>query len=324
MQQPGAAAADEHIICDHQSQAPKWSCVMCTYLNWPRSLKCVQCQAPRKPAAAAAGGVGAAAGIQQGSGVGRRHQRNPGSSTTSPRSSPPGSLTYHQANQAMDGIRISGGSRNNSNSEAAASDWNAEANRRNTASPANSAAVGGAGCSSSGIAIDSSVAVAAAAGLSTSPSSNSCSGGGGKWSCSVCTYDNWPRSKTCVLCGTRQPPAISDHRNHQIRASNRDSPSPPAAAAASLSPDNNQLLHQQQQQRHRSFSPAAASSSSSCSAEGAAAASNNNYDYERRLRQLRRRMRESDWTWLTACMGVVEGDANPVEAYLSGGGDPTR
>ena len=42
------------------------------------------------------------------------------------------------------------------------------------------------------------------------------------------------------------------------------------------------------------------------------------------MRQLRRRMREADWTWLTACMGVVEGDMNPVEAYLNGGGDPTR
>lgn len=55
-------------------------------------------------------------------------------------------------------------------------------------------------------------------------------------------------------------------------------------------------------------------------------------------------MREQDWTWLTACMGVVEGDMNPgnsvsnrcctlhhvmvyflsVEAYLNSGGEPTR
>jgi ubiquitin thioesterase ZRANB1 len=50
----------------------------------------------------------------------------------------------------------------------------------------------------------------------------------------------------------------------------------------------------------------------------------NNLEYEKRLRQLRRRMRETDWAWLSACMGVVEGDSNPVEAYLNGGGDPTR
>ncbi len=42
------------------------------------------------------------------------------------------------------------------------------------------------------------------------------------------------------------------------------------------------------------------------------------------MRQLRRRLRESDWTYLAACMGVAEGDMNPVEAFLSTGGDPTR
>jgi ubiquitin thioesterase ZRANB1 len=35
-------------------------------------------------------------------------------------------------------------------------------------------------------------------------------------------------------------------------------------------------------------------------------------------------MREADWAWVSACMGVVEGDACPVEAYLNSGGDPTR
>ena len=58
--------------------------------------------------------------------------------------------------------------------------------------------------------------------------------------------------------------------------------------------------------------------------DGGSGGGGNNYDYERRVRTLRRRMRETDWSWLTACMGVVEGDMNPVEAYLNGGGDPTR
>ena len=49
-----------------------------------------------------------------------------------------------------------------------------------------------------------------------------------------------------------------------------------------------------------------------------------NWDYEKRMRTFRRRLREADWTWLTACMGVVEADMNPVEAYLNTGGDPTR
>lgn len=47
----------------------------------------------------------------------------------------------------------------------------------------------------------------------------------------------------------------------------------------------------------------------------------NNCDYERRLKQLRR---HTDWCWLNACLGIVEGDNTPVEAYLASGGDPAR
>ncbi len=30
-------------------------------------------------------------------------------------------------------------------------------------------------------------------------------------------------------------------------------------------------------------------------------------------------MRETDWAWVSACMGVVEGDVCPVEAYINSG-----
>jgi ubiquitin thioesterase ZRANB1 len=67
------------------------------------------------------------------------------------------------------------------------------------------------------------------------------------------------------------------------------------------------------------------SNSSGCgSPTGGESTTTNNLQYEKRLRQLRRRMRETDWAWVSACMGVVEGDACPVEAYLNSGGDPTR
>lgn len=47
----------------------------------------------------------------------------------------------------------------------------------------------------------------------------------------------------------------------------------------------------------------------------------NNYDNERTMRHLQRK---ADWNWLNACIGIIEGDPNPVEAYLSSGGDPAR
>lgn len=42
------------------------------------------------------------------------------------------------------------------------------------------------------------------------------------------------------------------------------------------------------------------------------------------MRNARRNNRETDWTWLNACTGVVDGDAEPVIEYLSLGGDPAR
>jgi len=116
-----------------------------------------------------------------------------------------------------------------------------------------------------------------------------------KWSCAVCTYENWPRTKKCVLCGVlKEATPTRDEQNistsggghgHQFHAN---------------SPE---------------MSPRTLSESQD---------TESNWDYERRVRTFRRRLREADWTWLTACMGVVEGDMNPVEAYLNTGGDPTR
>ena len=47
----------------------------------------------------------------------------------------------------------------------------------------------------------------------------------------------------------------------------------------------------------------------------------NNLENERKARHLRR---NADWNWLNACIGVIEGDPNPVEAYLASGGNPAR
>uniref|UniRef100_A0A2P2I777 ubiquitinyl hydrolase 1 n=1 Tax=Hirondellea gigas TaxID=1518452 RepID=A0A2P2I777_9CRUS len=57
-------------------------------------------------------------------------------------------------------------------------------------------------------------------------------------------------------------------------------------------------------------------------AEGAMAL--NNYETERLLRKLRRRLMDADLAFLNACIGVVEGNYEPVERYLSSGGDPMR
>jgi len=131
-----------------------------------------------------------------------------------------------------------------------------------------------------------------------------------KWNCSQCTYENYPKSLTCVLCGTkrgRNSPDLSSLQASVQSDRRHESPSPEGAHYSAI-----------------------ASCSSRSQDEGAGAPAIEeqpgvkNLNKEKRVKQLRRRMRDIDWVWLSACMGVVEGDSNPVEAYLNSGGDPTR
>uniref|UniRef100_A0A2A4IU81 ubiquitinyl hydrolase 1 n=1 Tax=Heliothis virescens TaxID=7102 RepID=A0A2A4IU81_HELVI len=88
-----------------------------------------------------------------------------------------------------------------------------------------------------------------------------------KWSCPTCTYDNWPRSLKCAMCGSSNPsPQAGAHE--------------PAGAAPEL-----------------------------CHSQASLPA---------------RARRGPDWVWLQACLGVVEGSARCVDAYLAQGGDPAR
>lgn len=51
------------------------------------------------------------------------------------------------------------------------------------------------------------------------------------------------------------------------------------------------------------------------------AGATNNLEADKAAKVFRR---NADWKWLKACLGVLDGDPNPVEAYLSAGGDPAR
>ncbi|XP_072378198.1 ubiquitin thioesterase trabid [Diabrotica undecimpunctata] len=110
-----------------------------------------------------------------------------------------------------------------------------------------------------------------------------------KWICSLCTYENWPKSIKCAMCGSG---------NQRSQASSLIIPSPDQIAE----PDRNQ------DDRFKDYILDSATSP-------------NNLENDRKLRHVRR---NADWRWLNACMGVIDGDPNPVEAYLSSGGDPAR
>jgi ubiquitin thioesterase ZRANB1 len=44
-----------------------------------------------------------------------------------------------------------------------------------------------------------------------------------KWSCVVCTYENWPKARKCIMCGTSAPPRLSpSHSTNSVKISSPD------------------------------------------------------------------------------------------------------
>lgn len=126
-----------------------------------------------------------------------------------------------------------------------------------------------------------------------------------KWICTMCTYENWPKTGKCAMCGT-----ITNNANRSQPVN--VIPSVILSSPERESDKSNKDEWQISTQSHRYTIESQQQSPGSVG---------NNCEYERRMRHLRR---QADWAWLSACLGVLEGDANPVEAYLSSGGDPAR
>jgi len=118
-----------------------------------------------------------------------------------------------------------------------------------------------------------------------------------KWSCTTCTYENWPRSKKCTMCGAHAP--------------NRISPAPSSNAIKISSPERDaNYLRASINEDHSLISLKSLRREDIVN-------SANSFDSERRRLK-------ADYLWLNACLGVVQGDPRAVERFLNSGGDPTR
>lgn len=264
----------------------KWSCVVCTYLNWPIALRCIQCLTERDKSSSPL--LDATNTEEDLLTAAAEHLQR----TLTIRSSPDG-----------------GG-------------------------------VGGGG------AVSRKKLLASPTATTTSVTCYSVV----KWQCLECTYENFPKSQKCSMCGAGRKGVascasptdttnfnnnVNVHNNNNKNNSSRShsnspariSPTPISAAAAaatggggasvtptieatggihsgSVSPPHTSSLTRkkpQQQQQHKM--------------------DNNNSEERQLLRKLRK---HGDWRWLHACLGVVENNFTAVEEYLSYGGSPGR
>ncbi|XP_017005044.2 ubiquitin thioesterase trabid [Drosophila takahashii] len=267
------------------ADSEKWPCKVCTYLNWPRSLRCIQCCTKR-------GGEA----IERGN----RDKDN-------------------EAGEALQALRISGSDENLAKKPAQligatasnrlslesgiddATHLNNLANASHNRQPVHQQQMQmqlqlqpqQQRESSSSAAVPQKQCYVA------------------KWACNSCTYENWPRSIKCSMCGKTREREISGSLND-------------LHASSSL----NSQEEQQQQQQQQNVDTVSVNNSFNKKHIYQLGSSEtiNNCDtlqerQERRQRQIRRQV---DWQWLNACLGVVENNYSAVEAYLSCGGNPAR
>ncbi|XP_066521971.1 ubiquitin thioesterase ZRANB1 isoform X2 [Hoplias malabaricus] len=144
-----------------------------------------------------------------------------------------------------------------------------------------------------------------------------------RWCCAACTYENWPKTPRCVVCDHPRP-------NDAIQLSEPDEPSPVINEQDRVRPQRAGSVCGPACQRR---SPPTSKRDSEVQIQDiqcielAAGAHGCKEELEmdfKKLKQIKNRMRKSDWLFLNACAGVVEGDLAAVEAYKSSGGDIAR
>ncbi|GJQ75890.1 putative zinc ion binding protein [Trypoxylus dichotomus] len=256
------------------SAEQKWICEYCTYANFPSSIKCTMCRGPKPYASeniyklndekiSNTNIIGSASGPCENK-VGRNRWAcevctfiNSSKESLCTQCGSPAPISVNNIHEHIQPLRIS------QHSDIAQS----LSRSRNSSPPA-----------------------------SVTNMENSRRTNLAKWNCPLCTYENWPKSTKCAMCGTVP--------NNTLRSQ--------ASSLIMSSPEKDADVSANEDDRFRG-SPNIHDSSVSQSP--------NNCEYERKMRHLRRK---ADWNWLNACIGIIEGDLNPVEAYLSSGGDPAR
>lgn len=267
------------VVEDDEDQNKKWCCETCTYRNLPHAKRCVQCN---------------------------RQQREEEDGLFSP-SAAKGSLPkvisqYGSLSDRLNALNIRRNSAEDDSVERFPKPVSEDSLRRNN-SPTNRAAGNAKDCDLSSVGSGGGGAKGSTSPIGTCTRSTA---SGGKWFCSVCTYENWPKSLKCSMC--LHPRETNSGRNDIEKLNSRKE-----IASAKHSPEHEEnvasnivLNNKRNQQLAREQEPA------------------NNMDVYQQERYMRQLRRQPDWQWLNACIGIAENNVGAVESYLACGGEPSR
>ncbi|KAL7869763.1 hypothetical protein AOLI_G00137510 [Acnodon oligacanthus] len=289
----------------------KWACEYCTYENWPSAIKCTMCRAQRP-----SGTIITEEPFKSGSMLDSPHGDSGGSSLLiCPDSS--ARPRVRQAQNAESGAKWSCHMCTYLNWPRAVRCTQCLCQRQRSCSPTETPQT-----SSSGLRFRSG-SVPPVDPCEEYNDRNRLNTRVQRWICAACTYENWPKTPRCVVCDHPRP-------NDAIQLTEPDEPSPvineqdrvrmPRAGSVCgpmglrRSPPTSKRDSEVQIQDIQCIELAAGAQGSKEELE---------MDFKK-LKQIKNRMRKSDWLFLNACAGVVEGDLAAVEAYKSSGGDIAR
>ncbi|XP_006104042.2 ubiquitin thioesterase ZRANB1 [Myotis lucifugus] len=287
----------------------KWACEYCTYENWPSAIKCTMCRAQRP-----SGTIITEDPFKSGSSdVGRDWDPSSTEGGSSPLICPDSS--------ARPRVKSSYSMEN-------ANKWSCHMctylnwprairctqclSQRRTRSPTESPQSSGSGSRPVAFSVDPCEEYNDRNKLNTRTQ---------HWTCSICTYENWAKAKKCVVCDHPRPNNIeaielaeteeaSSIINEQDRARWRGSCS--SSNSQRRSPPTTRRDSDLQMDFQRIELAGAVGSKEELEVDF------------KKLKQIKNRMKKTDWLFLNACVGVVEGDLAAIEAYKSSGGDIAR
>ncbi|XP_016065976.1 PREDICTED: ubiquitin thioesterase ZRANB1 isoform X1 [Miniopterus natalensis] len=295
--------------CTMSERGIKWACEYCTYENWPSAIKCTMCRAPRP-----SGTIITEDPFKSGSSdVGRDWDPSSTEGGSSPLICPDSS--------ARPRVKSSYSVEN-------ANKWSCHMctylnwprairctqclSQRRTRSPTESPQSSGSGSRPVAFSVDPCEEYNDRNKLNTRTQ---------HWTCSICTYENWAKAKKCVVCDHPRPNNIeaielaeteeaSSIINEQDRARWRGSCS--SSNSQRRSPPSTKRDSEMKMDFQRIELAGAVGSKEELEVDF------------KKLKQIKNRMKKTDWLFLNACVGVVEGDLAAIEAYKSSGGDIAR
>ncbi|NXC34366.1 ZRAN1 thioesterase, partial [Xiphorhynchus elegans] len=295
--------------CTMTERGIKWACEYCTYENWPSAIKCTMCRAQRP-----SGTIITEDPFKSGSSdIGRDWDPSSTEGGSSPLICPDSSARPRvKSSYSME----------------SANKWSCHMctylnwprairctqclSQRRTRSPTESPQSSGSGSRPVPFSVDPCEEYNDRNKLNTRAQ---------HWTCSVCTYENWAKARKCVVCDHPRPNNIeaieladteeaSSIINEQDRARWRGSCS--SGNSQRRSPPTTKRESDVKMDFQRIELAGAVGSKEELEVDF------------KKLKQIKNRMKKTDWLFLNACVGVVEGDLSAVEAYKSSGGDIAR